>query len=114
MRFALTLLAFAAICAAQDWAAQVLALRPAGAAPGENAMLDEVQARAQRTLDAVPRAHTGAQADRARAGLRHQLEASLGFRRLPWPPSLHAHSTGAVQGAGYHIEKLVYETLPGV
>jgi len=67
MRFGFMLVAFAGVCAAQDWAAQVRALRPAGTKAEENAMLDEVQARAQRTLEAIPRAPTGAEADRARA-----------------------------------------------
>ena len=106
--------ALSALSPAQDWLAEVRALRPSDTKAEEAAVLDEVQARARRTLDAVPRAHTRAEADAARAGLRRELEASLGFRLLPWPPDLRPRSVGTVRRPGYRIEKLIYQTLPGV
>jgi dienelactone hydrolase len=119
MRTIVMAAAFSALCAAQgwraeDWPAEIRALRPGDTKAEESAVLDEVQARARRTLDSIPRARTRAEADAARAGLRRELEESLGFRRLPWPPALHARAVGTARRVGYHIEKLVYQTLPGV
>ncbi len=114
MRVILAAAAFAACCSAKDWKAQVRALRPADTKAEETAVLDDVQARARRILDAVPRAHTRAEADVARPRLRGELRASLGFERLPWPPDLRPRSVGTVRRPGYRIEKLVYQTLPGV
>src|SRR5450631_2100629 len=108
------LAAFTALCSAQDWQAQISALRPADTKSEEIAVLDEVQARARRMLEAIPHARTRAQADAARAVLRRELEASLGFGRLPWPPDLRPRSAGAVRRQGYRIEKIIYQSLPGV
>jgi dienelactone hydrolase len=46
--------------------------------------------------------------------LRRRLEHSLGFRQLPWPPSLEPRIVGTLRRNGYRIEKVVYQTLPGV
>lgn len=110
----LWLAACASIAGAQSWEQQVRALRPADASRSEAAVLDNLERRARQTLAAVPRAHTPEQADRARPALRRKLEHSLGFRQLPWPPELQARRTGVVRRDGYRIEKMVYQTLPGV
>jgi hypothetical protein len=41
------------------------------------------------------------------------LTDSLRYRRLPWPPDLQARITGTVRRKGYHIEKVVFQSLPG-
>jgi dienelactone hydrolase len=100
-------------CSAQDWEAQVQALRPADTSSQQAAVLDDLEQRARKALDRIPRATTQAEADKARGPLRRRLEESLGFRRLPWPPDLRAAVTGVVPGEGYRIEKVVFQTLPG-
>jgi len=112
-RFALVVALCAACVLAQDWEREVRALRPASVAAREQALLDYVQSRAQLALDAIPHARTPAQADSARPLLQAQLEQSLGFRRLP-APDPQPRIAGVVQHDGYFIEKLVYQSLPGV
>ena len=97
---------------AQDWERQVRELRPKDTRAQEAAVLDELQQRAKNALDAIPHARTREEAERARPRLRRELEQSLGFRKFPWPPDLKARSVGMVHRNGYHIEKIVYETLP--
>jgi Acetyl xylan esterase (AXE1) len=70
--------------------------------------------RAKRALDAISHAHTGQEADRQREGLRRRLTESLGVERLPWPPDLQVRSAGVLRRPGYRIEKIIYQTLPGV
>ncbi len=75
-------------------------------------MLDEVQHRAKPALDSILHARSRNEAERARPLLRQKLEQSLGFRKLPWPPNLKAQVVGSIQRKGYHIEKIIYQTLP--
>lgn len=114
MRCFLLMIALAVACAAQDWEERVRSLRPADTKAQETALLDEVQQRARQSLASIPRARTSAEADRARPLLRRKLRESLGFERLPWPPDLRARNLGTLQRQGYRIEKLVWQTLPGV
>ena len=114
MRCLLLIAALAAVCSAQDWEAQVRALRPAGTKAQETAVLDELQQRARLSLAAIPHARNRAEADRARPVLRRKLIESLGYERLPWPPDLRARNVGTLKRQGYRIEKLVWQTLPGV
>ena len=104
----------AALLLAADWQSEVRALRPADVTASEAAVLDEAQQRAKRALDSIQHAHTRQEADRQRGGLRRRLTDSLGVDRLPWPPDLKARPAGALQRPGYRIEKIVYQTLPGV
>lgn len=90
----------------------LVALRLARASGGDAAM-DALEERARVVLAAIRHAVTAAEADRARAGLRRRLRASLGYERFPWPPP-SARTVGAVARDGYRIEKLVFESLPGV
>lgn len=99
---------------AQDWGSAVRLLRPSDTAAQEAAVLDEVQRRAAEALAAIPRAHTQAEADRARPELRRKLRESLGYERFPWPPKLQVRRVGTLERRGYRIEKLVWQTLPGV
>jgi dienelactone hydrolase len=105
---------WAASGAAGDWRAQAGALRPPDTQAGEKAVLDQLERRARRALEAIPRARTAAEADRQRPLLRRRLEASLGWRRLPWPPRLEARTVGVLAREGYRLEKVVWQSLPGV
>jgi dienelactone hydrolase len=101
-----------AFAAAEDLSSQVRALRPSDVSAGERSVLDNLDTRARELLAAIPREPVMPSRDRA-ALLRSQLERSLGFRQLPWPPDLHARSTGVVRRQDYHIEKIVFHTFPG-
>lgn len=100
-------------CTAEDWEHAIRALRPADSKAQEAALLDDLQRRAKQALDAIPHARTRAEADHARPGLRQKLEQSLGFRKFSWPPDLQATVVGTIPRKDYHIEKIVYQTLPG-
>jgi dienelactone hydrolase len=76
-------------------------------------LLDELEARAKASLDHINHASSAEEANRAREPLRKNLEQSLGYRKLPWPPSLQPTLVGTVPGLGYRIEKIVFQTLPG-
>jgi len=91
----------------------LIALPLTAQTPGEKAVLDDLERRAREALAAIPHARTAQEADKARSGLRLELENSLGFRRLGWPPQLRARSVGVVPRAGYRLEKIVYQSLPG-
>lgn len=117
MRFLLVtvgIVALAAGCAAQDWESKVRALRPINRERQEEAVLDDVQSRAKQALAAISHAQTQAEADRLRPELRRKLRESLGLERLPWPPDLRTRHVGTLEREGYRIEKLVWQTLPGV
>ncbi len=93
-------------------------LAPAGRAArapvGEQAVLDNLERRAREALASIRHARTAAEADEARPRLRRLLRESLGFEKLPWPPELGVRTVGELRERGYRIEKLVWETLPGV
>ena len=114
MRYFLLFLMLAGTLLAQTWRNQVRALRPLDNATQEEAVLDDVQRRAKESLAAIPHATTQSEADQARPVLRQKLRESLGFERLPWPPNLRARHVGTLERQGYRIEKLVWQTLPGV
>jgi dienelactone hydrolase len=97
---------------AEDWEREIRALRPSDTRAQEVAVLDEVQQRAKASLDSILHARSREEAEHARPLLRQELEQSLGFRKLPWPPNLKAEVVGTVHRSGYHIEKIVYQTLP--
>jgi dienelactone hydrolase len=98
---------------AEDWQAKIESLRPKDVTTRGTAVLDNLEQRARKALAAIPRFHTAADADTRRAELRRELEKSLGFRRLPWPPMLNPRVVGVLRRHGYKIEKVVYESLPG-
>ncbi len=100
-------------CRGQDSEQQVLALRPADVRAEENAVLNNLEQRAQATLNIIVHTRTAEEADKARRPLRRRLEKSLGFRQLPWPPDLRSRRVGAIEREGYQIEKIVYQTFPG-
>jgi dienelactone hydrolase len=93
---------------------QVRALRPSDTAASENAVLDDLQHRAQDALARIRHSRTPAEVDAARAELRRKLTHSLGTNVLSAPADLHARSVGTVLRPGYRIEKIAFESLPGV
>ena len=92
--------------------AEIAALRPKDVSAQESAMLDNLEERARSALAAIPRARNRREADEARPGLRRRLVHSLGLQRLPWPPDLRPRLVGNLARGDYHVEKVVYQTLP--
>lgn len=76
--------------------------------------LDELQERARRSLDAIAHAQTLGEAAARRDVLRLQLRRSLGLDLLPRQHDTRARVAGKLARPGYFIEKIVYESLPGV
>lgn len=112
--FAIALLGLiAAAGAGQDLEDQIRARRPSDTSAGERAVLDDLEQRAEAALAGVKRARTREEADAARGALREKLKHSLGFELLP-PPPLDARIVGVLTRPGYHVEKIVYQSLPGV
>ncbi len=99
---------------APDREAQARALRPAETAARRRAVLDGLERRARAALARIPHALTSEEAERQRGPLRERLSQSLGHRKLPWPPDLRARVTGVLRRPGYRIEKVVFQSLPGV
>jgi hypothetical protein len=104
----------AAACRAAALEQKVRALRPHDTSPGEKAVLDNLEQRARMALASIRHPKTRQEAGARRPALRRQLRRSLGFELLPWPPNLKAQTVGALQRDGYRIEKIVFESLPGV
>jgi dienelactone hydrolase len=92
----------------------VSALRPTDLSAGSTAVLDNLEERARRVLSAIPRARDRREADVARQAQRERLERSLGLHVLPWPPELKPRAAGTLSRAGYRVEKIIYQTLPGL
>jgi dienelactone hydrolase len=110
----MVLLVVAGPAAAEDWRRLVDALRPGDVRGQERAVLDNLERRARETLAAVRHPQTADQADARRGPLRQLLERSLGVGNLPWPPTLRPRVVGTLRYHGYHIDKVIYESLPGV
>jgi dienelactone hydrolase len=110
----LLIIAFSGVLRAQDLRQQVDALRPKDVTSRTAAVLDNLERRAHAALSAVPRSQTAGDADKRRGPLRRQLEQSLGIARLPWPPTLRPRIVGTLRYKNYRIEKVVYESLPGL
>lgn len=98
---------------AADWEAEARRLRPPEASGSEDPTVRNLASRMKATLDSVPHAASRAEADRTRAELRHNLERSLGHKRLPWPPDLKSRVVSTLRGDGYRVENVVYQGLPG-
>ncbi|HUG81057.1 MAG TPA: CocE/NonD family hydrolase [Bryobacterales bacterium] len=102
------------VASAQDLEAQARALRPADPSELSKAADDDLERRAHEALDGIRRAYRRKDIDEQRPVLRRRLEESLGIQRLPWPPDLQTALTGQMEREGYRIDKLVFQTLPGV
>jgi dienelactone hydrolase len=92
----------------------IVALKPKDLSAEENAVLDNLEARARSALAAIRHAGDRRTADEQRPALRARLERSLGLSHLPWPPALKSRVIGTLARPGYRLEKIVYETLPGL
>jgi dienelactone hydrolase len=108
------LLLLASAGRAQDYERAVRVLRPADVKAQEAALLDSLEREARTALDAVTHAQTRDEVNRARPELRRKLEESLGWRQLPWPPDLQVETVKILVQPGYRVEKLVWQSLPGV
>jgi dipeptidyl aminopeptidase/acylaminoacyl peptidase len=76
--------------------------------------LDDLERRAVRSLVSIRHARTPQEAAAARPELRRRLEHALGYKKLPWPPKPNGRVVGTVRRNGYRIDKVVFESLPGV
>ncbi len=101
-------------CRGADLEQEIRALRPHDTSAGERAVLDNLERRARVALANLKHARTPQEADGSRGSLRQQLERSLGLGLLPWPPNPQARTVGSIARGGYRIEKIVFQTLPGV
>src|SRR2546423_1606985 len=91
---------------AEDWTAQVNALRPPATPGRDAAFLDALEARARQSLASIHHAQTPVEAGHARPTLRRRLADALGLQHMPWPPALNARVTGTLPRKGYRIEKV--------
>jgi dienelactone hydrolase len=62
----------------------------------------------------VPGSESRTSWERARPRVREQVGAMLGLSPPPKRTLLRAHVTGTIERAGYRIEKLVFQSLPGL
>ncbi|HLY11716.1 MAG TPA: prolyl oligopeptidase family serine peptidase [Planctomycetota bacterium] len=92
---------------------EALALQPAIPA-GDAAILDGLEARARDRLTALHHPGSRASLDEAVPEIRRRLRASLGLDDLPTPEPRNRRSVGVLPRDGYQVEKLVFESLPGV
>jgi len=76
-------------------------------------LLDFIEGQARGLAERLPGPDTREKWEARRAELRPRLRHSLGLDRLPEHTLLNAQSVGNIERAGYTIQKLVYESLPG-
>jgi dienelactone hydrolase len=88
-------------------------LPPPGPNRGEQ-VLDLLEARAREVLAGVEHPHDRETWEKETPRLRQQLVASLGLARLPKPEPQKLRNVGTIERQDYRIEKLVFESLPGV
>jgi dienelactone hydrolase len=110
MRWPLLFLCLLAGCASPP---EPLDLPPPGPNRGEE-VLDLLEARARAVLAAIEHPGDRASWEKETPRLRNELLASLGLARLPKPRPTKLRTLGMIERGDYRIEKLVYETLPGV
>ncbi len=79
-----------------------------------DAVLDALEERARVVRDRLQHPARRQDIESASLELRRHLTESLGSRLLPWPPQLRSATTGTIQGQGYHVEKVVFQSLPDV
>ncbi|MEB2360214.1 MAG: prolyl oligopeptidase family serine peptidase [Bryobacteraceae bacterium] len=75
---------------------------------------DELEQRARLSLESIRHADTLAGAAAQRPALRARLRGSLGLDLLPAAAYRKARVVGTLLRGRYRIQKIVYETLPGV
>jgi len=112
---ALLLLGILSPAACRDsWTEQAARLKPLDSSCSVGAVLDHIEGRALRSLQQIPHAATPEEARSKRVEIRAKLVRSLGMDQFPEKPELHARTVGTLDFDGYRLEKVVYETLPGV
>ncbi|MEW5980042.1 MAG: prolyl oligopeptidase family serine peptidase [Acidobacteriota bacterium] len=99
---------------AQDYSRLVRELRPSDVGSQEQALLDTVEREAKAALEAIQHAQNAKEADQRRPILRRLLEEALGTARLGGRPDVQARSVGVLVRPGYRLEKMVWQSLPGV
>lgn len=92
----------------------IVALLALLAAPPVFDHLDDLERRAVQRLESIRHASTPEEAAAARPELRRRLERALGHKQMPWPPKPQGRVVGTVRRSGYRIEKVVFDSLPGV
>ena len=97
----------------KEVAAAAREMRPEGA-PGETSVLDALETRARHVLEQLNHATDRAGLKASVPGLRRRLRESLGVDRLPKPVPRNVRPVGTIDRGSYVIEKLVYETFPGM
>jgi len=98
---------------AQDPQAAARALIPPGTKYSD-ALLDSVGQEADAAIARIPRATTKSEVENAREPLRKRLEHSLGLEHLTGFSVVKPIVTGSLERTGYRIEKIVFQTLPGL
>lgn len=93
---------------------RVLQLVPERSNHLSEAVLDELEARAGESLKRIAHPKTPEAADKVRSAIRAKLQESLGLDYFPEAPDLLPELVGEVRGDGYRLEKIIYQTLPGV
>jgi dienelactone hydrolase len=83
------------------------------ASPYQAMLLDFIEKQAQHLAAQLPRPETKEVWLRRADDLRPRLLHSLGLTRFPNRNPLNPQIVGKIERPTYHIEKLVYETLPG-
>jgi sulfatase modifying factor 1 len=80
----------------------------------ERLVLDLLEERVRDSLAAIDHPMDRASWERDVPRLRKQLRGSLGIDRLPKPAAKNVRVAGTIDRGTYTIEKLVYETFPGM
>jgi formylglycine-generating enzyme required for sulfatase activity/dienelactone hydrolase len=80
----------------------------------ERLVLDALEARVRESLAAIDHPSDRAGWAEEVPRLRKKLRSSLGLDRLPKPGPQHLSVVGTLDRGTYRLEKLVYETLPGL
>jgi dienelactone hydrolase len=82
--------------------------------PGEKLVLDALEERAREALASIDHVADRASWEREIPRLRRRLRQALGLDLLPEPRPRKIRDVGTLDRGDYRIEKVVYETLPGV
>jgi hypothetical protein len=111
MAFAVCL---AKVASAQDILRRLEIEAPIRPALQQNAVEDILETHVQMVAGRLQHLTSKQSIEVAKPVLRRRLTESLGHRHLPWPPDLRATTLGTINGRGYHVEKLGYQTLQNV
>src|SRR5499426_16060 len=83
--------------------------------PGDRSIRRYLAARAaELEREFLPGVNSAADFEKIRPALREDLFDMLGLKPMPERTPLNATVTGKIEGAGYAIEKLHFQSLPGL